>query len=253
MLGVLPNREIEPMLRLDPIGNLQALFACQKDAWRLSVVWVDEKKKNIVTGAMVETPPERPLLCSIFAQDEIALQGLFTQLPIPNLKRFILPRWAVPTAQKSFPQAEFSYDVISVCTKFDFQPNSKGHKVIRLREELVDQLVKDKRIKEKLVWHKNASCRFFSYGDIEDDQVVSIAECHWATELAASVGNVYTLPEYRNKGHATSVVAAVTKEILNEGKIAVYTCEEDNIASLNVCGNLGYWFYKSHGFMVMPI
>jgi ribosomal protein S18 acetylase RimI-like enzyme len=73
-------------------------------------------------------------------------------------------------------------------------------------------------------------------------ELVSIAGTHAfsANEGVAVVGNVYTHPEYRNRGYASVATSAVTQELMEKCDLVVLTVEANNAAALNVYERLGY-------------
>ncbi len=55
-----------------------------------------------------------------------------------------------------------------------------------------------------------------------------------------AVGNVHTVPRYRRKGMARSIVSAVTEGILERGELPVLEFSLDDEAMLKICRDLGY-------------
>lgn len=73
-------------------------------------------------------------------------------------------------------------------------------------------------------------------------ELVSIAGTHAYSENegAAVVGNVYTHPNYRNRGYASVATSAVTRELMRTCGLVVLTVEANNAAALKVYERLGY-------------
>jgi predicted GNAT family acetyltransferase len=61
-------------------------------------------------------------------------------------------------------------------------------------------------------------------------------------ELIVEVG-VDTHPDFRRRGFGKAVVSAMTEALLKQGRIPVYRCSEDNIASLRLAQSVGYETY----------
>ena len=76
-------------------------------------------------------------------------------------------------------------------------------------------------------------------GAIVDDQLVSIAHTYAETDLHADVG-VFTIEQYRGNGFATAASSLVAREIQAGGKVPVWSCGEDNYASLRVAQKVGF-------------
>jgi predicted GNAT family acetyltransferase len=71
--------------------------------------------------------------------------------------------------------------------------------------------------------------------------VIAAAEANWCSPYFAEVG-VWTEEDYRGRGLARAVVSACTSELLKEGIKPLYIVAEGNVASIRVCGALGYRF-----------
>ncbi|MYB96270.1 GNAT family N-acetyltransferase [Candidatus Poribacteria bacterium] len=76
-------------------------------------------------------------------------------------------------------------------------------------------------------------------GAIVDNNIVAIAHTYAENNLHADIG-VSTIETWREKGFATAAAALVAQEIQARGKVPVWSCGEDNIASLRVAQKLGF-------------
>ncbi len=72
-----------------------------------------------------------------------------------------------------------------------------------------------------------------------DGNIVAIAHTYAETTLHADIG-VSTLEQWRGKGFATAAASLVAQEIQARGKVPVWSCGEDNTASLRVAQKLGF-------------
>jgi predicted GNAT family acetyltransferase len=87
----------------------------------------------------------------------------------------------------------------------------------------------------------------------EDEQVVSMAGLGGDTAHGIRLGSVYTPPNFRGRGYATSCVAALTQRMLDTGKsfCCLYT-DLANPTSNNIYQKIGYhpvcdwhdWFFE---------
>ena len=73
---------------------------------------------------------------------------------------------------------------------------------------------------------------------VEDGQAVSVCASVRITDAAHEAG-VETLPAYRQKGHATNVVAVWANAVRKISAIPLYSASWDNTASRNVAARLG--------------
>lgn len=76
-------------------------------------------------------------------------------------------------------------------------------------------------------------------GAIVDGNIVAIAHTYAETNLHADIGGS-TVETWRKNGFATAAASLVAQEIQAKGKVPVWSCGEDNIASLRVAQKLGF-------------
>lgn len=69
--------------------------------------------------------------------------------------------------------------------------------------------------------------------------IVSIAHTYSQTDLHADIG-VSTLEKWQGKGFAAAAASLVAQQIQARGKVPVWSCGEDNAASLRVAQKLGF-------------
>ena len=79
----------------------------------------------------------------------------------------------------------------------------------------------------------------FVAGAVVDDRLVSVAHTNAITERYADIG-VFTHEEHRNRGYSTAATAIVAAAIQRSGRTPVWSCGEDNLASLRVAAKVGF-------------
>ncbi len=79
----------------------------------------------------------------------------------------------------------------------------------------------------------------FVAGATVDGRLVSIAHTNAVTERYSDIG-VFTLQDCRSRGYSTAAAAIVAEAIQVSGRIPVWSCGEDNLASLRVAAKLGF-------------
>jgi len=80
------------------------------------------------------------------------------------------------------------------------------------------------------------------FGWVIDRRVVSWAAVKPLSEVVWDL-SVETLPDYRDRGYAKSVVRAALHHIFSQGKLAGWGCDRDNLASLAVARGVGFRDY----------
>jgi ribosomal protein S18 acetylase RimI-like enzyme len=80
------------------------------------------------------------------------------------------------------------------------------------------------------------------FGAYEGEELVAMAGTHAVspTHGIGVVGNVYTHPDYRNRGLGTATTSAVTKELLRTCREVVLSVEPGNRAAVRAYQKLGY-------------
>ena len=80
------------------------------------------------------------------------------------------------------------------------------------------------------------------WGLIDEERLVAIAGTHaiGRTHGIAILGNVFTHPRFRGRGHATTVTSAVTEALLEQVEDVVLSVDPDNAPAVRAYHNLGY-------------
>jgi RimJ/RimL family protein N-acetyltransferase len=80
------------------------------------------------------------------------------------------------------------------------------------------------------------------FGAYEGEELVAVAGTHAVSPTYAIgvVGNVYTHPDYRNRGLGTATTSAVTEELLRTCREVVLSVEPGNRAAVRAYQKLGY-------------
>ena len=79
----------------------------------------------------------------------------------------------------------------------------------------------------------------FVAGAVVDDRIVSVAHTNATTARYADIG-VFTHEDCRNRGYSTASAAIVAEAIRESGRTPVWSCGEDNLASLRVAAKVGF-------------
>lgn len=92
------------------------------------------------------------------------------------------------------------------------------------------------------------------HGIFEEEQLVAMAGTHVTARVSrvAAIGNVYTRPDARRRGHARATTAAVTQTLLTEGyrQIALNVAV-DNAGAIAIYEQLG--FYRHRVYVETPM
>jgi predicted GNAT family acetyltransferase len=85
---------------------------------------------------------------------------------------------------------------------------------------------------------------------VVNGRVVAIAQNYAFSDQYGDVG-VSTLPDFRGQGLATAAAALVARELQQNGRIPVWSCGEDNYASLRVAEKLGFKYDSQRTYIIL--
>jgi len=151
---------------------------------------------------------------------------------------------------------EIKYYLDMVVKENDFNPYmiEEAVKLDPVRDLDNFLLIKDiqgRRIRREYAYYIIKKFRY--YGVFRDRKLVSIACAYLRTPEVWIIGDVYTHPDYRNKGYAKSVTSAITRDAVQSGASAMLHVDKDNLFAIRLYKRLGYkvfserpWiFYKA--------
>lgn len=85
-----------------------------------------------------------------------------------------------------------------------------------------------------------AAQRGTTYGIHDGDELVSFASGNNALDGLANMAPVYTVPEFRRRGYATSACSALTRDLLSNNERIILFVSESNVAALKVYWKIGF-------------
>ncbi len=87
-------------------------------------------------------------------------------------------------------------------------------------------------------------------GAVVNGRIVAIAQNYAFSDRYGDVG-VATLPDFRQQGLATAAAALVAQELQRNGRTPVWSCGEDNYASLRVAQKLGFVYDSRRTYIIL--
>jgi len=144
------------------------------------------------------------------------------------------------------------YDALLMkCTKESFRPLVR-HDVVRLGPEhagLFRSLMASREgrpvvltLHEALEWLSDEERPVFAV--MEGGRITSMAMIYLSMPEVSMVGGVYTVPEIRNRGLATSVTSAATAEALRRSEVAALIVRADNKPAIRIYEKIGYVVHR---------
>ena len=87
-------------------------------------------------------------------------------------------------------------------------------------------------------------------GAIMNGRIAAIAQNYALSDKYGDIG-VATLPDFRGQELATAAAALVAQELQRNGRIPVWSCGEDNHASLRVAQKLGFEYDSQRTYIIL--
>lgn len=122
-------------------------------------------------------------------------------------------------------------------------PSAVNADLVRLTAEHIDAVQAFYAVHPETVFTRLMLQHGVYYGARVDGNLVAVAGTHAVSRRhgAATIGNVFTLPEYRGRGLATATTAAVAQTLLTEGACEVtLNVREDNAPAIAAYRRLGF-------------
>lgn len=88
-------------------------------------------------------------------------------------------------------------------------------------------------------------------GAVLDQRLVSVASMATSSETYGDVG-VHTLEAWRGRGFATATASLVARTVQERGLLPVWSCVEENVASLRIAEKLGFVEVGRAEYVVAP-
>lgn len=208
-----------------------------------------------IVGAALMTPPRRLLITRM---PDLALSGLADyllkgQAPVPGVNGpkteadFFAECWANTTSKRS--RLKMSQRIHTCERVASLSPCSGFLRIATMSDEslLTDwagEFCRDAKIEDDAAYTKSQIPVLIAKKWLyvwEDREVVSMADLGRETTHGFSLSLVYTPPRWRNKGYASSCVAALTQRMLDSGKqfCCLYT-DLSNPTSNRIYQKIGY-------------
>lgn len=230
--------EVRAFFERDRLLAAYALADLDPESVDVAKWWVARRGRDVAAAALlVEILPFRPC----FAMGETAaLTALFAEIGEGRL--------IVATPPRGRPAVEHTYrfervDVMRrmVVDGSSFRPRATREPV-RLGPADLEDLVDLYGEASRTYFASDRLAREIYFGIRERGRLVSAAGTHVRSARAgiAAVGNVLTRLGHRDRGLATSVTSAVTREALASHADVVLNVRQDNAPAVRVYERLGY-------------
>jgi len=139
------------------------------------------------------------------------------------------------------------YDcMLMVCSRDMFKPKVR-HRVLKLEDRHADILRSfwvEKRGREISVEEAKELLGKPTFAVVSGGRILSIANILAVTSAVSMIGGVYTIPEFRGRGLATSVVSKATEEALKLSRLSTLVVRSENLPAVRLYRKVGYEPYK---------
>jgi uncharacterized protein len=237
------------------ILGIAAFFKSYVGQPKIEPYFLMVQNAGMIVGAALMTPPRRILITSMPdpAVTLLADHLLAEQAPVPGVlgpkaeaKRFA-DYWTTKTGRSCRPKMS---ERIYMCENVILPTKLPGRLRLATRDDeaLLSiwcvQFCLDARIEDETIYFKAQLPRKIadqSLFVLESDEAVSMAAIERESAHGIAISWVYTPPNLRKQGHATSCVAALTQRMLDSGKkfCCLYT-DLANPTSNSIYQKIGY-------------
>ena len=133
------------------------------------------------------------------------------------------------------------------------QTPSPGREVVRLGMANLGELQRLYRLQPESVFVPDQLLNGVYYGARHEGRLVSAAGTHLLSEAygRAAVGNVFTHPDYRQRGYAAACTAAVLDELSPRFAVIALNVGADNAGAIRIYERLG--FVEGCRFLEAPV
>ena len=139
------------------------------------------------------------------------------------------------------------YDcMLMVCSGDMFKPKVR-HRVLKLEDRHADILRSfwvEERGREISVEEAKELLGKPTFAVVSGGRILSIANILAVTSDVSMIGGVYTVPEFRGRGLATSVVSKATEEALKLSRLSTLVVRSENLPAVRLYRKVGYELYK---------
>jgi len=227
-------------LKKDVLKNAFAIYDLQYEQ-SFTDMYLALDEKGLIDGYMlVYTRLKYPsvILEGHPETAKVLLEKLQTkQMIMPDI-----PQGYIQIVKEKFPNAKFYLENWMLISRNQLRSIESHYCVRRLNVSDAYQLaiLRDKTSKQDVATYAETIRKLAVYGIFINEKLVSSAQALVQLPEVWIVGGVYTQPEYRNKGFATQVVYALTKEALRKAKSASLFVRSNNYPALRVYTKIGY-------------
>lgn len=235
------------------ILGIAAFFESQSGRSNVSPYFLTVEENAMIVGVALMTPPRRLLLTRMPDEAVTMLADFMRAEQVPGVlgptseARLFADHWTKRTGQLRRPKMR---ERIHICSTVNLTNPAPGRLRPATKEdqpllsEWCKQFCIDAQIADETVYfqtrlpYKIADQSLFVW---DSDEIVSMAGLERNTAHGIAISWVYTPMQLRNKGYATSCVAALTQRMLDSGKhFCCLYADLSNPTSNGIYRKIGY-------------
>ena len=236
------------------LGISKGLCRPQNDASQPYLAVVENNKFIVATA--IQTPPRKLILSKAIATEAVELIARDLANNFQSLPGIIAPKIeakAFVNIWKCLTDQSYELDVAMRVHQLEtVQPINSAAGRLRLARKSDRHLLTDwgRAFEREALGNKEPKSDSQLWFDRhlenqslfvwQDNVAVSMAACSGATPNGIRINAVYTPPEYRGKGYATSCVAEVSRQLRDRYKYCFLFTNLANPVSNHIYRNIGY-------------
>lgn len=227
-------------LKNDVIRNAFAIYDLQYEQYFTKMYIALDENGRIDGYMLVYTKLRYPSV--ILEGNHKTAKILLEKLQIKRMIMPDIPQDHAKIVKEIFPNAKFYVEDRMLIKRNQLRSIGRCCLAKRLKVDDVYQLIilMEDVTEQSVAMYTNIIQEFAVYGVFIDEKVVSSARAFVQLPEVWIIGGVYTRPEHRNKGLATQVTYALTKEVLERANSASLFVRSDNYPAIRVYTKIGY-------------
>ncbi len=237
-----PTKDIEDFLRQDIPLNGLPLYDLTL-AWDLTE-WLVASEENVIQGCLTIYKGGRGLRSFFTRGNQDAVHQLITQLPYTSLFA-IIPKNHVPIVEKHYQFLTRGQFLLMKVEPEQYNPPDILP-TERLSTDNLDEVDRFYQVTPAGAWNPRQLDLGPFHGIRQNNVLVSICGTigvYKASPGVAVIGNLATLPSYRQRGFGTSVLCEVINDLFQHYHYVTLLVESDNINAIRIYERLGFIHY----------
>jgi ribosomal protein S18 acetylase RimI-like enzyme len=236
---------LEAYLRKDPLANIYLIYDLLYERHSRANFNVAEEGDSIVGVLLRYNGYPYPIAVALGSDD--AVGSLLDTVPIEKVPLLLTPELSKTQGARAPDASKYDVNIMALSAPaVNLNPMRQVRRLgaedahafarsVANRVGLSHQPTTENILEAQELLAKNAA-----FGAFDDNRLIARANAHIQMSEAWAIGGIFTEPEYRGRGLATSVTSALVQEALRHTHMIVLFVRSNNIPANNVYRKIGF-------------